>query len=151
MVQNVQYLNGHVTLPFEYWTLILSSIQMNPVFRCLVFRWLLYLNAIWIPQQPDHLNTRQMDAIFLYWPGILMVILVHRKKAPRPTIWNLTFKKFGIQMFLVFKWYFTSSTITCVRVPRALASPPMSDLSRTPLVQNVKRVFGETRDSSRIW
>ena len=44
-VQNVQYSNGppsHMTLPFEYRTSILSSIQMNPVFSCLVFRWLLY-------------------------------------------------------------------------------------------------------------
>ena len=35
MVQNVRYSNGlpsHVPLPFEYWTLILSSIQMNPFF-----------------------------------------------------------------------------------------------------------------------
>ena len=45
MVQNVQYLNGppsHVTLPFEYLTPILSGIQMNLVFRCSVFRWLLW-------------------------------------------------------------------------------------------------------------
>ena len=31
MVQNVRYLNGppsHATLPFEYWTLILSGIQV---------------------------------------------------------------------------------------------------------------------------
>ena len=35
MVQNVLYLNdlpSHVTLPFEYWTPILSGIQMNQVF-----------------------------------------------------------------------------------------------------------------------
>ena len=40
MVQNVRYLNGppsHVASPFEYRTQILSSIQMN-----MVFRWLLY-------------------------------------------------------------------------------------------------------------
>ena len=29
-------------LPFEYWTPILSGIQMNLVLRCWVFRWLLY-------------------------------------------------------------------------------------------------------------
>ena len=54
MVQNVWYLNGqpsHVTLPFEYWTPILSIIQINLVFRCSVFRWLLY-------QPFYHLNTR---------------------------------------------------------------------------------------------
>ena len=47
MVQNVWYTNGppsHLTLPFEYRTLILSGIQMNLVFRCWVFRWLLYYN-----------------------------------------------------------------------------------------------------------
>ena len=40
MVQNVWCLNAplnHVTLPFESQTL--SSIQMNPVFSCSVFRW----------------------------------------------------------------------------------------------------------------
>ena len=45
MIQNVQYLKvppSHMTLPFKYWTPKLSGIQMNPVFRCLVFRWLLY-------------------------------------------------------------------------------------------------------------
>ena len=31
-----------VTLPFEYQTPMMSSIQMNPILRCLVFRWLLY-------------------------------------------------------------------------------------------------------------
>ena len=34
MVQNVQYLNGrprHVTLPFEYWTPILSGIQVSSI------------------------------------------------------------------------------------------------------------------------
>ena len=44
IVLDVQYLNGppsHVTLPFEYWTSILSGIQMNPIFKFLVFRWLL--------------------------------------------------------------------------------------------------------------
>ena len=44
MVQNVQYLNGppsQMTLQFEYWTPILSSIQMKLVFRCSVFKWLL--------------------------------------------------------------------------------------------------------------
>ena len=48
MVQNVRYSNvppSHVTLPFEYRTPILFSIQMNLVFRCSVFRWLLYLNV----------------------------------------------------------------------------------------------------------
>ena len=37
-VQNVLYSNGppnYVTFPLEYQTTILSSIQMNPVFRCL--------------------------------------------------------------------------------------------------------------------
>ena len=37
---NVQNTNGphsHMTLPFEY--------QMNPVFRCLLFRWLLYIKS----------------------------------------------------------------------------------------------------------
>ena len=46
MVQNFRYSNGppsHVTLPFEYRPPILFSIQMNPVFKCLVFRWLLYI------------------------------------------------------------------------------------------------------------
>ena len=45
MVQNVWNLNGapsHVTLPFEYQTPKLSSIQMNPVFTCSIFRWLLF-------------------------------------------------------------------------------------------------------------
>ena len=45
MVQNVRYLNdppSHMTFPFEYQTPILSGIQMNPVFRCWVFRWLLH-------------------------------------------------------------------------------------------------------------
>ena len=40
MIQNVRYSNSlpsGLTLPFENWTPILSSIQMN-----LVFRWLLY-------------------------------------------------------------------------------------------------------------
>ena len=40
----VLYSNGqqsHMTLPFEY-----STIQMNPVFRCLVFRWLLYIDKL---------------------------------------------------------------------------------------------------------
>ena len=43
----VQYLNGrpcHLTLLFKYWTTILYIIQMNPIFRCLVFRCLLYPN-----------------------------------------------------------------------------------------------------------
>ena len=30
------------SLPFEYRTTKVSGIQMNPVFRCPVFRWLLY-------------------------------------------------------------------------------------------------------------
>ena len=45
MVQNVRYSNGllsQMTLPFEYRTPQLSGIQVNPVFGCLVFRWLLY-------------------------------------------------------------------------------------------------------------
>ena len=49
VVQNVWYSNGppsHVTLTFEYRTPILSDIQMNPVFRCLVFRWLLYMQKL---------------------------------------------------------------------------------------------------------
>ena len=49
MVQIVRYLNGtqsHVTLPSEYWILILSGIHLNPVFRCWVFRWLLYIIQI---------------------------------------------------------------------------------------------------------
>ena len=44
MVQNVWYLNGppgHVTT-FQYQTPKLSIIQMNLMFRCLVFRWLLH-------------------------------------------------------------------------------------------------------------
>ena len=51
MVQNVQYLNvspSHVTFPFEYRTPRLS------VFKCSVFRWLLYLQPpelfrLWFP------------------------------------------------------------------------------------------------------
>ena len=46
MVQNFQYSNGppnYMSSSFEYRTLILSSIQMNLVFKCLVFRWLLYI------------------------------------------------------------------------------------------------------------
>ena len=49
MVQNVRYSNGLpslVILPFEYQTPILSSIQMNLVFRCWVFRWLLYSHQV---------------------------------------------------------------------------------------------------------
>ena len=49
MVQNVQYSNSppsHVTLPFEYRTHILSGIQLNPVFMCSVFRWLLYFEVL---------------------------------------------------------------------------------------------------------
>ena len=45
MVLNVRYWNdlpSHVTLSFEYWTPTLSGIKMDPVLRCLVFRWLLY-------------------------------------------------------------------------------------------------------------
>ena len=44
MSQNVRYMNdaSQMTLAFDYWTPILSSIQMNPVFRCSVIRWLLY-------------------------------------------------------------------------------------------------------------
>ena len=30
------------SLPFEYWTTTVSGIQMNLIFGCLVFRWLLY-------------------------------------------------------------------------------------------------------------
>ena len=33
----------HVNLPFEYGTPTLSGIKMNPVFRCLVFKGLLYV------------------------------------------------------------------------------------------------------------
>ena len=49
MVQIVWYLNSppsHGTLPFEYWTLILSGFEINPVFRCSVFRWLLYYDFL---------------------------------------------------------------------------------------------------------
>ena len=75
-------------------------------------------------RQPDHLNTRQMDAIlfsFYYWSGMIafypnltfksrnppkislsgiqMVGLVHRQ-----TIWNPNLKKSSIQIVPVFKW-----------------------------------------------
>ena len=45
LAQIVWYSNGrpsHVILPFEYGTPILSRIQKNLVFKCPVFRWLLY-------------------------------------------------------------------------------------------------------------
>ena len=44
MVQIVLYSNGptsHMTFPFEKWMPLLSGIQMNPVFKCSVFKWLL--------------------------------------------------------------------------------------------------------------
>ena len=47
-------LPSHVTSLFQYWTTILSSIQMNPVVRYRVFRWLLcilftggFAGAVW--------------------------------------------------------------------------------------------------------
>ena len=45
MVQIVRYFNGppsHMTVLIEYRTPILFGIQMNLVFKCLVFRWLQY-------------------------------------------------------------------------------------------------------------
>ena len=54
MVQNVRYSNGlssHVTLPFKYWTPILSGILMNPVFRCTVWYSYSYCIGIWLPKK----------------------------------------------------------------------------------------------------
>ena len=54
-MSSIQMVSQVTWLPFEYRTPILSSIQMNPVFRCSVFRWLLifkylafWLSRIWM-------------------------------------------------------------------------------------------------------
>ena len=71
-VQYVQYLKGppsHVTLPFDYRTPILSDIQMNLVFRCLVIRWLLFYFLMWSPSGDifsDHLLGSILHLTFLH-------------------------------------------------------------------------------------
>ena len=61
---------SHVTSPFEYRTPVHSSFQINPVFRCPIFWWLLYWDSTrpkllhkasdnTIPEYRFHLNTTQ--------------------------------------------------------------------------------------------
>ena len=60
MVQNVLYLNGlpsHVNLPFEYRTPLLSGNQMNLIFRCSEFRWLVYLVKLFLTTANFLLNV----------------------------------------------------------------------------------------------
>ena len=62
-----------------------------------------------------HLKYRQMASILLittwnlvqFWNGWFST----QDIAYRPTIWNPNIKKFGIQMFLVFKWLVFRSTV----------------------------------------
>ena len=44
--QMVKY-SSHMILPFEYQTLIVSGIQMNPVLRCLVFGYLVFRRLLY--------------------------------------------------------------------------------------------------------
>ena len=69
-----------------------------------------FLNAIWIPGSPTiWIPDKWKPSCFLmYWLGIQMVPLVHRTSPiDRPfeyrTIWNLNFKKVGIQILTVFE------------------------------------------------
>ena len=59
--------------PFEYWTL---KRQMNPIFGCLVFGWLLYysqdLNTarIWIMKQSSNIQIQNLFWTFFCWPSL---------------------------------------------------------------------------------
>ena len=81
--------------------------------NCLVFEWskrgwmqnglVFECPTIWIP---DKLTP---SCFLMYWAGIKMVGLVHRKSTldwpfEYRTIWNPNFKKFRIQMFSVLRW-----------------------------------------------
>ena len=99
MVQNVRYLNGppgHTTLPFDYRTPILSSIQMNQVFRCLVFklRFLISFLAAKISTQ----ETSQLGSQSSYMSKLLSIVqgkvtdktMDVTLKFSLSALWNLT-------------------------------------------------------------
>ena len=83
-----------------------------------------FSNTIWIPDSPTIwiLDKWTPSCFFLYWSGIQMVrlIITWDKVLDRPfeywTIWNPSFKKFGIQMFLFFRW----SVLRCLLLSKKL-------------------------------
>ena len=99
---------------------------------------------VWTLQMPSEYQTAQP---FKYrtnvsWYGIQMVVLVHRIwSIDQPfeywTIWNPNFKKFGTEMFPIFKWSVSRSPLYLLRVLFLLCCHNDSALLSIPLIQSM--------------